>query len=39
MTAAFPERDVAYGLLRQNFTWESVGDVSAETVKFVFVYW
>ncbi len=36
---ALPANDVAYGLLRQNFTWESVGDVSAETVKFVFVYW
>jgi len=39
MKAAFPEKDVAYGLLRQSFVWESVGDVSADTVKFVFVYW
>mmetsp|Transcript_12072 Transcript_12072/g.21922 ORF Transcript_12072/g.21922 Transcript_12072/m.21922 type:complete len:262 (+) Transcript_12072:339-1124(+) len=39
MTAAFPEKDVAYALLRQNFTWESVGDVQADTVKFIFVYW
>jgi len=39
MKAVLPASDVAYGLLREKFTWESVGDVSAETVKFIFVYW
>lgn len=34
-----PPADVAYCLLRERFQVESVGDVSTDTIKFVFVYW
>ena len=34
-----PEGDVAYGIVRCKFCFESVGSVKAETVKFVYVYW
>jgi hypothetical protein len=39
MKAILPQNDVAYGLLREKFNWESVGDVSADTIKFIFIYW
>mmetsp|Transcript_16441 Transcript_16441/g.33881 ORF Transcript_16441/g.33881 Transcript_16441/m.33881 type:complete len:313 (+) Transcript_16441:78-1016(+) len=39
MKSMLPSNDVAYGLLREKFNWESVGDVSADTIKFIFVYW
>jgi hypothetical protein len=39
MKASLPAADVAYGLLRKKFQVEAVGDVAADTVKFVFVYW
>ena len=36
---ALVDRDVCYGFLRKQFEWESVGGITANTVKFVFVYW
>ena len=37
--AHFPANDVAYALIRKKFNWETVGCVTADTIKFVFVYW
>lgn len=34
-----PDSDVAYGLIRQNFTMETAGVVQTDTVKHIFVLW
>ena len=39
LKAVLPPNDVAYGLLRQKFTTDTAGQVSADTVKFIFVFW
>ncbi|GBG23808.1 Drebrin-like protein [Hondaea fermentalgiana] len=39
LKAALPSSDVAYGLLRCQFMVEKVGQVAADTTKFIFVLW
>ena len=39
LQAALIEGDVCYGLVRSKFEFEKVGSVTADTVKFTFVYW
>ena len=39
LAAVVPDGDVAYGLVRASFLFDSAGSVKAETVKFVYVHW
>lgn len=39
LAAVVPDGDVAYGLVRASFLFDTAGSVKAETVKFVYVHW
>mmetsp|Transcript_15654 Transcript_15654/g.27406 ORF Transcript_15654/g.27406 Transcript_15654/m.27406 type:complete len:507 (+) Transcript_15654:278-1798(+) len=37
--AVLPDNDVAYALLRKKFSWEQLGQVRTETIKFIYIMW